>query len=287
MTSDDVYSPLQRSIMPIVSWQEEHFYGHGTAFSVGVGGLMITAAHVLDLPLSQSPWEIQRGTAGLFVVWEYDEPEADGTARAQLLRITAVHQHPDADLALITVEQPILNGQHVDLPPHRFAARLPDEDEVLRGSGYPVNALSGTAPIKHAAVVTYDRTFVSEAGTVSDRHPAGRDRGLLPFSVVRTDAVWPNGVSGGPVVDDTGAVIGVVSAGLNPEVEGGAWMSFVCLIAPVLQLSGQVVDPTSGAERTVRFGELAADDTITFDIYDTVDVVEEDHKVIIRYRFPE
>jgi serine protease Do len=62
-------------------------------------------------------------------------------------------------------------------------------------------------------------------GRVTDLYPCGRDHSN-PTPVFEVEADWPSGMSGGPVFDAKGEVIGLVSRGLsagNKELMGHAW----------------------------------------------------------------
>jgi len=66
-------------------------------------------------------------------------------------------------------------------------------------------------------------------GLITDLHPEGRSK-TNPTPVFETDAHWPSGMSGGPVFNRRGNVVGVVSRSLEPSDDGGgvgyaAWLS--------------------------------------------------------------
>ncbi|WP_375496536.1 hypothetical protein [uncultured Jatrophihabitans sp.] len=66
------YVDLQRTVVPVVSWEDERFYPQGSAVSIGIGGWFITAKHILEDPQRRSSRELRDGRAGLFIIWEFD-----------------------------------------------------------------------------------------------------------------------------------------------------------------------------------------------------------------------
>ena len=60
-------------------------------------------------------------------------------------------------------------------------------------------------------------------GLITDIEPADESRGR-PWPILRIDANWPGGMSGGPVFNGAGHVIGLVSSGFTGE--GGATATF-------------------------------------------------------------
>src|SRR5690606_34786626 len=60
-------------------------------------------------------------------------------------------------------------------------------------------------------------------GQIMDIEPADQSRGR-PWPVLRIDGNWPGGMSGGPVFNEAGHVIGIVSTGFAGD--GGATATF-------------------------------------------------------------
>jgi hypothetical protein len=179
-----------------------------------------------------------------------------------------------------------VDGEMITFPANKFAARMPDVGEELRGFGYPRTGMSGSAPINTAVIIAYERRFVISTGQVVERHPIRRDRSGVPYPAVMTHAHDEHGMSGGPVVDGDGVIIGVIARGMRPDSDGGDWVSYTCLIGPALQLTG-LLPLLDGSEDVVRMGQLVVDEVIEFDIYDSLDVVEGLQGVEVRYRLNE
>ncbi|WP_375497148.1 serine protease [uncultured Jatrophihabitans sp.] len=190
-------------------------------------------------------------------------------------------EHPTADLALVSV-QTEMDGETMSFPANKFAARMPGEEEKLRGFGYPRSGMSGSAPIATAAIIDYERRLVQSSGPVIERHPVRRDSSAINFPAVMTNAHDEHGMSGGPVIDADGVIIGVISRGMPPDDDGGDWVSYVSLIGPALQLTG-LLGSSAGSEEEVRLGQLAMEDKIGFELYDSFEVIGGPDGIEVRY----
>jgi S1-C subfamily serine protease len=71
-------------------------------------------------------------------------------------------------------------------------------------------------------------------GTVLEIHREYRDRSMLPFPCLHTDARFDPGMSGGPVFDERGVLIGLVTSNLPPTSAGECHSSYVSLLWPAL-----------------------------------------------------
>ncbi len=170
----------------------------------------------------------------------------------------------------------------MSFPANKFAARMPGEEEKLRGFGYPRSGMSGSAPIATAAIIDYERRLVQSSGPVIERHPVRRDSSAINFPAVMTNAHDEHGMSGGPVIDADGVIIGVISRGMPPDDDGGDWVSYVSLIGPALQLTG-LLGSSAGSEEEVRLGQLAMEDKIGFELYDSFEVIGGPDGIEVRY----
>lgn len=74
-------------------------------------------------------------------------------------------------------------------------------------------------------------------GKVLEIHLDRRDRAMLHFPCLRTDAIFDAGMSGGPVLDRQGLVIGLVTSSLPPVSDGEPHASYVSLFWPALGLT--------------------------------------------------
>ena len=63
--------------------------------------------------------------------------------------------------------------------------------------------------------------FYGSIGEITDIEPADGNRGQ-PWPMIRVRAEWPAGMSGGPVLNEAGHVIGIVSSGICSSGVGTA-----------------------------------------------------------------
>ena len=77
-------------------------------------------------------------------------------------------------------------------------------------------------------------TFASlvSAGVVSNQYPGGRDRAMLPWPVLEVACPTWGGMSGGPVFDERGFLVGLLCSSVLGE--DGSGTSYVSMIWPVL-----------------------------------------------------
>jgi hypothetical protein len=72
------------------------------------------------------------------------------------------------------------------------------------------------------------------SGVIAANFPTGRDRGLLPFPCFEITARFDGGMSGGLVLDEHGAVCGLISTGLSGDHEARP-VSYAVALWPLLR----------------------------------------------------
>lgn len=185
---------------------------HGSAVLVAPG-VAIAAKHVFEQELP----DIMAGVSGCLCIshvpWGMD--------------IWRVHQVCSIELTDLVV---LLLERQSDLPPgdrihYAFlSTRVPAVGELVAMVGYVAAAPSFDGkPI--AGVVHLAQ------GLVANRYIDGRDRVLLPGPCLEVAVGAKGGMSGGPVFDEAGALIGIVS---SSNGDGPNDYSFVSLALPAL-----------------------------------------------------
>ena len=98
----------------------------------------------------------------------------------------------------------------------------PEPGSRVYSFGYPRGAVES----EH---VTLDPHTTS--GEVLEVYERGRDRAMLPHPCFHTNAVFDAGMSGGPVFNDAGQLVGLVSSSVPPD-DDGPWSSYASLLWP-------------------------------------------------------
>jgi len=240
---------IRRAILPMFAADEQgRLHGIGTAFAADPWGTFLTADHVVDF------MRTGRAKAGEQSDQVY-EFHGDQTLVAMLGigMIFGTIGIPQEALARILqtytpgieVEDPMaftggsVTRKPLDLavlrsaerPPEKLIANLPIRlrqpgpriGDVVVAVGYPqIDTFHGDA---ERAKTRVDEGMFAGYGVVKELYRNGRDR-ANPTPVFEVGANWPSGVSGGPVFNMDGEVIGLVSRGLEPadgEALGTAW----------------------------------------------------------------
>ena len=132
--------------------------------------------------------------------------------------------------------------------PIRLGHRGPRIGEVVVAVGYPqINTVHGDA---ERVATRVEEGMFAGYGVVKALHPNGRDR-TNPTPVFEVGANWPLGMSGGPVFNMAGEVVGLVSRGLAPaegEELGSAWATWFEAL-PNLPSWLPTVDPLNPSHR--------------------------------------
>jgi serine protease Do len=116
-----------------------------------------------------------------------------------------------ADIATLQVSF-LPNQEAISTLPVRLSGRLPQVGETVLAVGFPELVCEPVDDLNH---------FISEGmygayGQVIKLHPKGTDR-TNPTPVIEVEANWRNGMSGGPVFNQKGEVVGIVSRALDPD----------------------------------------------------------------------
>lgn len=217
--------------------------GMGTGF-VAAPHLVLTARHVIDQIFKKFTGAAPAEATGdldfgvQFALFDRD-------VRKQTFDVTGYILSPTIDIAALTV--------------------FPDERELLEVGEWPVLELDMDYPVVGDPVVGVGlpgtRTRVLEGdearlviqpsvmpGKVIDVHYRQREGYMLKFPCFQTDARFPSGASGGPVLDAAGRVRGVVCTSFDDDGDAEA-ISYASAIWPALALA---MDVRIGDERPAR-----------------------------------
>lgn len=210
----------------------------GTGFFV-TQSTVVTARHVAESALAPD----SQGFPGL---WGIQIIEGGQYYRRPVVNVV---MHPTTDIALCVLANMThrLTGANLSNPLVRLSARDPAIDEHVFTYAYPDTSFEqeGERPRLDLNPHFYD-------GHITQHHPDGRDRVMLPFPCFETSIHIHGGASGGPVFDAQGAVIGINVSSLNPDTD----VSYIAKVRDVfdLQLSCEF---TAGQFEDVSLRNLA------------------------------
>lgn len=249
---------VRKAVFPLF-WAdaEGDLQGYGTAFAVDPWGCLLTADHVIADMRRGARHERQAdggmlihgpadagfvavlgygvifGTVGLpqeaiapvMGAWslglEGDDPLATLQGRPDLRPI---------DVAILRAR--VAASDWVHCLPFRAPPPPPRIGETVIAFGFPqIDTFRGD---QEAVRTTIEEGMCAAYGRVTKLLPQGRDR-ANPTPVFEVEANWPSGMSGGPVLNESGEIIGLVSRSLAPE--GGAsagtgWATWLQALAP-------------------------------------------------------
>jgi serine protease Do len=247
---------LRKAIVPVFNRDlNASIIGMGTAFHVDGWGTFLTANHVIDFaqenPISASSWtKILPNSNGdhpilffgmglvygkvkifeeafvqvesmIFPMGEKDDPFTNG---AKIENI--------ADIAVLTANiQP--EARQIPSPhfiPLRVSSASPAIGDTVLAVGFPELDCQKLDEDSQISLLT--EGMYGAYGIVTAIHPCGRDSST-PTPVFKVKCNWPSGISGGPVFNSLGEVIGMVSRSYVPDdgSVGEGWAAHFGLIS--------------------------------------------------------
>jgi hypothetical protein len=143
----------------------------------------------------------------------------------------------ESDLALLNVElwgasDPAELNPAVGL---RMRALPPARGSKVAGFGYHSQSANIKIGKQNNNYLNLDGVAQATTGVVEDVFECGRDAGLYNFPCFQVNARFDSGMSGGPVFDEMGHLVGIVSGSLPPGEECYA-TSYVASIWPMLRI---------------------------------------------------
>ena len=290
----------QQAVMPLVAYRGggEEIRPLGTCFSISSHGLALTARHVVDEALNLGHWSDndpyvydQQWWLGALYVREplpSDGDEfSDGLLPAQklfggLLPARKVHLCANLDMAVISLHLPthIPTGKQMSVGQLRLRPSLPEVGLSCFGLGY--HSMRSTVRPDTQYVVDHLQSYSATRGTVQEVHFPRRDNWLLPFPCFRTSARFDPGMSGGPIMDTTGNVVGMICSSHKTQEENDC-ISYGSLIGPSMLIPVEAT-LTSGEAKEVFLYDFAIGGAILLDTTrDDVTFVQEDARLTIDF----
>lgn len=244
---------VRKAIVPLFLMdQSGDLQGLGTAFSLDPWGGFITADHVIasaragapHTPAGNGNFRVEGpADAGFVVVLGFGlafgtialpreaiapvvsawSPGLEGTD--PLARLQGRHDLQALGVAILRA--PPLKVGSIHCLPMRSRPPRPQVGETVIALGFPrIDTFRGAQ--EEARTIIEEGMFAAY-GRVTALRPEGRDRST-PTPVFEVEANWPSGMSGGPVLNGAGEVIGLVSRSLEPEADaefGLGWATWL------------------------------------------------------------
>lgn len=263
---------LRRAIVPVfLDNGQGVIVGAGTAFHIDNWGTLLTADHVIeDIRSTHPPIAFRPETEELRHFGPTDAHAyvllggvlAYGTARlpdglVQLVTSmrTPIRQAAEnplrdlqggsdaavaADIAVMRIGTPA--GKNAATLPIRMHRWHPQIGETVVAIGFPeIDVIQRKS---RSDLHTLREGMFASYGRVIAAHPHGLSR-TNPTPVVEVEADWASGMSGGPVLNEAGEVVGIVSRSLAPEPGSSVGVGWAAcfMLMPGLTSWMPTVDP--------------------------------------------
>ncbi len=224
---------LRRQILPVITVDREGglLTGLGTAFKADPFGTFLTAEHVLQDHLEDDDSRAASVATVLYPMGlvygrvplerKYFAPINEAISwRAHDARTSqkfdaSVPPRIIADVMRFHADDRTVPAAQVGNPlPIRLSGRRPEVGDQVLAIGYPELTTMQREPWHSAP--TFTERMYGALGTVTALLPDGRGR-TYPWPLIEIQGHWRSGMSGGPVFNDAGEVIGLVSFSLEPD----------------------------------------------------------------------
>ncbi|MET4578664.1 hypothetical protein ABIE13_003780 [Ottowia thiooxydans] len=149
----------------------------------------------------------------------------------QAWRISKVNEVPNTDLYIIGLTLASNVPKSGTFHQAVVSARIPEVGESLTLCGFRLDhteaEIAGQSMVLHFA-----GNLLCCRGEVSQVFPQGRDRAMLPWPSVEVRCPAWGGMSGGPVFNTSGQLVGLVCSSFSDEEDSGP--AYVSLLGPAL-----------------------------------------------------
>jgi hypothetical protein len=219
---------LTRSVWPVVARINGEFEPHGTGFLISHSGLVMTARHVVEPPAQKRSRSL--GPDGwfdegdLFVLIVSRPNSHGGQALPAIVRIERINFMTRGDIAICHAAR--ANGSRPsDIDALILHPGLPKKGEKVWTFGYKeLDPSVRVETIEELEVHTNPEGLLT-AGVVEEVHIPRKPNSFTDFPCFTISAEIFGGMSGSPVFNSEGRVLGVISA--SPDWEKTATVALV------------------------------------------------------------
>lgn len=213
-----------------------------------VGHMVLTARHNVECIIKRFGGPGPDGAIQEYTIRLYQVLPSRDYAIWEVRRVWC---SPGSDLALLHVG---LWGYTAEAPPNpayglRMSVAQPKIGDRVAAFGFHSITTASSRNSDGTLHLDLDGVPQATSGVVTDIHPTGRDSAMYPFPCFAVNARFDAGMSGGPVFDEEGCLIGIICGSL-PGDETSPHVSYVATLAPLfsMQIDAKVKDqPVSAA----------------------------------------
>jgi trypsin-like peptidase len=221
-----------RVVVELPDWRL-HVVGTATLLA---GHLAVTARHVLEHALQTFGPAVKKDDGVEIGAFELKLYQVLPGPVYRLWRVaTAWPCDTDVVLLHLALDRTSLPGEKIAWKQPRLRVLPPPPGQHVVAFGYrqgQITVTEGEDGQHH--IVLNDRPTTS-MGVVRQVYPAGRDKVMLPFPCFEIEARFDPGMSGGMVVDETGALCGLICASLQHGDLDAPPISYVASLWPMLK----------------------------------------------------
>jgi hypothetical protein len=185
-------------------------------------GIALCASHVIDEHLEG----ILLGTTGSIGVCIVGD-------ELQVWRLTHATTIPNCDISIVGLALASAMPSDATFRRASLTTRLPKSGETLTLCGWaPRDPIECTHTDSGSRQFKVRGGMLVSRGAVTACYLGGRDQAMLPWPVVEVDCPAFGAMSGGPVFDRRGYLVGLVCSSFDTELGGGP--AYVSLLWPAL-----------------------------------------------------
>lgn len=146
----------------------------------------------------------------------------------QIWSIKAVTISDGSDISILALEYRSNLPKNNSFVLSQITTRTPEIGEELMICGFKADKQVFKA--SRYGVAVGGAVWISK-GSVIDTYPTGRDKAMIPWPSLAIDVSSTGGMSGGPVYDKNGSLVGLLCSSIEDDVNG---VSYVSLVWPSL-----------------------------------------------------
>lgn len=272
---NDPSNIIQKAVMPIVAFADGQCVPLGTGFVIAERGLMMTAKHNIE-ELIAGKMKKRDGEGyyekieKIYAVYLTNDLQKDNTFIGGLWPIHNAAFAAETDIAFLQLVPLLRNKQLYKLPTLTLSPGLPKEGEKIFGFGYyQIKTQVSKEELADTDTLKYFHRNAFTKGKIIEVHPEKRDSVMLPYPSIHVNARFEGGMSGGPIFNGSGNVVGVICSSYD-QIEGQlGYSSYASLIWPTLGTpikisvrNGFEIINSVNPYQLIQMGYVKSDETI-------------------------